>query len=49
MLEPQLFKLLERTADAGYSVTAAGEICSWNGAASSWMDRPRKWGRDITR
>ena len=33
MLEPQLFKLLERTADAGYSVTAAGEICSWNGAA----------------
>jgi PAS domain S-box-containing protein len=33
MLEPELFALLERTADAAYTVTAAGEIRSWNAAA----------------
>ena len=33
MLEPELFALLERTADAAYSVTADGEIRSWNAAA----------------
>jgi PAS domain S-box-containing protein len=33
MLETELFALLERTADAAYTVTAGGEICSWNGAA----------------
>ena len=33
MLEPELFALLERTSDAAYSVTAEGEIRSWNGAA----------------
>jgi PAS domain S-box-containing protein len=33
MLEPELFELLEHTADAAYTVTAAGEIRSWNTAA----------------
>jgi PAS domain S-box-containing protein len=33
ILEPELFALLEQTADAAYTVTAGGEICSWNGAA----------------
>ena len=33
MLELELFALLEHTADATYSVSADGEICSWNGAA----------------
>lgn len=33
MLEKDLFALLEHTADAAYSVTAAGEIRSWNAAA----------------
>jgi PAS domain S-box-containing protein len=33
MLETELFALLERTADAAYTVTATGEICSWNEAA----------------
>lgn len=33
MLERELFALLEHTGDAAYTVTAAGEICSWNGAA----------------
>lgn len=33
MLEPELFALLEQTADAAYAVTADGEIRSWNGAA----------------
>jgi PAS domain S-box-containing protein len=33
MLETELFALLERTADAAYTVTEGGEICSWNGAA----------------
>lgn len=33
ILETELFALLEHTADAAYSVTASGEICSWNAAA----------------
>ena len=33
MLETELFGLLEQTADAAYTVTDSGEICSWNGAA----------------
>jgi PAS domain S-box-containing protein len=33
MLEPELFALLEETADAAYAVTESGEICSWNEAA----------------
>ena len=33
MLETELFALLEQTADAAYTVTEDGEICSWNGAA----------------
>jgi len=33
VLETELFALLEQTADAAYTVTESGEICSWNGAA----------------
>jgi PAS domain S-box-containing protein len=33
MLEMELFALLDRTADAAYSVTEDGEIRSWNQAA----------------
>ena len=33
MLEAELFALLERTADAAYTVTEGGEIRSWNAAA----------------
>jgi PAS domain S-box-containing protein len=33
MLEPELFALLEHTADASYTVSGDGEICSWNAAA----------------
>lgn len=33
MLDTELFVLLEHTADAAYTVTGDGEICSWNGAA----------------
>src|SRR5207247_11052159 len=33
MLETELFTLLEQTADAAYTVTEGGEICSWNRAA----------------
>ena len=33
ILEAELFALLEHTADAAYTVTDGGEICSWNGAA----------------
>ncbi len=33
ILEAELFVLLEQTADAAYTVTDGGEICSWNGAA----------------
>lgn len=34
MLEPELFALLERTADAAYTVSVDGRICSWNSAAA---------------
>ena len=33
MLEPELFALLEQTADAAFAVTERGDICSWNEAA----------------
>ncbi len=33
MLDLELFALLEHTADASYTVTGDGEICSWNTAA----------------
>jgi PAS domain S-box-containing protein len=33
MLESELFALLEQTADAAFTVTENGEICSWNEAA----------------
>lgn len=33
MLEPELFALLEQTADAAFTITEGGEICSWNEAA----------------
>jgi PAS domain S-box-containing protein len=33
MLESELFELLEHTADAAYTVTPDGEICSWSRAA----------------
>ncbi len=33
MLESELFALLEQTADAAFTVTESGEICSWNEAA----------------
>jgi len=40
MLEAELFALLERTADAAYAVTEAGEICSWNAAAEALFGYP---------
>jgi PAS domain S-box-containing protein len=40
MLEPELFALLEQTADAAYTVTEGGEICSWNGAAERLFGYP---------
>lgn len=33
MLEPELFALLEHTADAAFTVAADGKVCSWNGSA----------------
>jgi PAS domain S-box-containing protein len=33
MLETELFALLDQTADAAYTVTVDGEICSWNRSA----------------
>lgn len=39
MLETELFALLEHTADAAYTVTTDGEICSWNGAAERLFGR----------
>ena len=42
MLETELFALLEQTADAAYTVTESGEICSWNGAA----ERLFGWSRE---
>ncbi|MEP6989514.1 MAG: LuxR C-terminal-related transcriptional regulator [bacterium] len=40
MLETELFVLLEHTADAAYTVTGDGEICSWNGAAERLFGYP---------
>ncbi len=40
MLESELFELLEHTADAAYTVTTAGEICSWNRAAERLFGYP---------
>ncbi len=40
MLETELFALLEQTADAAYTVTEDGEICSWNGAAERLFGYP---------
>jgi PAS domain S-box-containing protein len=40
MLEPELFALLEQTADAAYTVTEGGEICSWNRAAEGLFGYP---------
>jgi PAS domain S-box-containing protein len=33
MLERDLFEFLERTADAAFTLTDSGEICSWNAGA----------------
>jgi PAS domain S-box-containing protein len=33
MLEPELFALLEHTADAAFTVAGDGKICSWNESA----------------
>jgi PAS domain S-box-containing protein len=40
MLETELFALLEKTADAAYTVTVQGEICSWNRAAEQLFGYP---------
>jgi PAS domain S-box-containing protein len=40
MLETDLFALLEQTGDAAYTVTEAGDICSWNRAAERLFGYP---------
>jgi PAS domain S-box-containing protein len=40
VLETDLFALLEQTADAAYTVTEHGEICSWNRAAERLFGYP---------
>jgi PAS domain S-box-containing protein len=40
MLEPELFALLEHTADATYTVSGDGQICSWNWAAERLFGYP---------
>ncbi|MGH7669019.1 MAG: LuxR C-terminal-related transcriptional regulator [Gemmatimonadaceae bacterium] len=40
MLESELFALLEHTANAVYTVSATGEICSWNAAAVRVLGYP---------
>ena len=40
MLESELFALLEQTAEAAYTVTMDGEICSWNAAAEQLFGYP---------
>jgi PAS domain S-box-containing protein len=40
MLESELFALLDHTADAAYTVTTDGEICSWNRAAELLLGYP---------
>jgi PAS domain S-box-containing protein len=41
MLEQELFDLLEGTADAAFSVTDEGEICSWNKGAEKLLGYSR--------
>jgi PAS domain S-box-containing protein len=40
IFEAELFALLEHTADAAYTVSHGGEICSWNGAAEQLFGYP---------
>jgi PAS domain S-box-containing protein len=40
MIESELFALLEHTADAAYTVTTEGEICSWNRSAELLLGYP---------
>lgn len=40
MLEKELFRLLEQTMEAAYTVTDGGEICSWNWAAEGLFGYP---------
>lgn len=40
MFETELFALLEHTAEAAYTVTDAGEICSWNRSAERLFGYP---------
>lgn len=40
MLETELFAFLEQTADAAYTVTEHGAICSWNRAAERLFGYP---------
>ena len=49
MLETELFALLEKTADAAYTVTEDGEVCSWNAAAERLFGFPASevLGRDV--
>lgn len=49
MLEEELFALLERTADAAYTVTEEGEVCSWSRAAEELFGYPadKAMGRNI--
>ena len=49
MLEAEMFALLEQTADAAYSVTEDGEVCSWNSAAEALFGYPAKevLGRNV--
>jgi PAS domain S-box-containing protein len=49
MLEEELFALLERTADAAYTVTEEGEVCSWSKAAEELFGYPadKAMGRNI--
>ena len=49
MLELELFAFLEQTADAAYTGTTSGEICSWNAAAVHLFGYPAEdvLGRNI--
>jgi len=40
LLDTELFALLEHTADAAYTVTPDGEVCSWNSAAERLFGYP---------
>lgn len=40
MMEEDLFRLLENTADAAFAISESGEICSWNKAAESLFGHP---------